>query len=458
MLISPASLTTLKGKLKNTVLLGNEPTPELAAIMLVYFVQGILGLARLAISFFLKDELGLSPAETAALVGVVVLPWTLKPLIGFTSDGLPVLGYHRRPYLILAGLIGSVSWLAFGTIVNTPLAATITITFTSLSVAMSDVIVDSIVAQRARTQSQSAVGSLQSLCWGSSAIGGIITAYLGGILLEYLSTRTIFLITAIFPLIVVAVAGLIDEEKTDEGSSWETVRQQIKLLRQAITQKAILLPTLFILIWQATPSADSAFFYFTTNELGFQPEFLGRVRLVTSVAALFGVWLFQRYFKSVPFRRIFFWSTLVSTGLGLTTLLLVTHTNRALGIDDHWFSLGDSVILTVAGEMTLMPLLVLAAKLCPPGVEATLFALVMSVFNLGGLISHELGAILTHLFGVTETQFDNLWLLMLITNLSTLLALPLVRWLPNTSADAEDIPPATGETTQLKRVPEFAAE
>jgi folate/biopterin transporter len=458
MLISPASLTTLKDKLKNTVLLGNEPTPELAAIMLVYFVQGILGLARLAISFFLKDELGLTPAETAALVGVVVLPWTLKPLIGFTSDGLPILGYHRRPYLILAGLIGSVSWVVFGTVVNTPLAATITITFTSLSVAMSDVIVDSIVAQRARTQSQGAVGSLQSLCWGSSAIGGIITAYLGGILLEYMSTRSIFLITAIFPLIVIAVAGLIDEEKSDKGSSWVTVRQQVKLLRQAATQKAILLPTLFILIWQATPSADSAFFYFTTNELGFQPEFLGRVRLVTSVAALFGVWLFQRYFKSVPFRRIFFWSTLISTLLGLTTLILITHANRALGIDDHWFSLGDSVILTVAGEMTLMPLLVLAAKLCPPGVEATLFALIMSVFNLGGLISHELGAILTHQLGVTETQFDNLWLLMLVTNLSTLLALPLVRWLPNTVADTEDTPPATGETTQLKRVPEFAAE
>ncbi|MGB3533446.1 MAG: folate/biopterin family MFS transporter [Microcoleaceae cyanobacterium] len=458
MLISPESLTTLKSKLKNTILLGNEPTPELAAIMLVYFVQGILGLARLAISFFLKDELGLTPTETAALVGVVVLPWTLKPLIGFLSDGLPVLGYHRRPYLILAGVMGSLSWVAFGTIVNTPLAATITITFTSLSVAISDVIVDSIVAQRARSQSQSAVGSLQSLCWGSSAVGGIITAYLGGILLEYFTSRTIFLITALFPLIVLGVAGLINEQKTEVGSNWQTVRQQVKLLRQAISQKNIWLPTLFILIWQATPSADSAFFYFTTNELGFQPEFLGRVRLVTSVAALLGVWLFQRYFKSVPFRRIFFWSTILSTGLGLTTLILVTHANRAIGIDDHWFSLGDSVILTVVGEMTLMPLLVLAARLCPPGVEATLFALVMSVFNLGGLISHELGAILTHLFGVTETNFEHLWMLMLVTNLSTLLVLPFVRWLPDTTAVTEEVPIATAEASQLKRVPEFAAE
>jgi BT1 family. len=60
---------------------------------------------------------------------------------------------------------------------------------------------------------------------------------------------------------------------------------------------------------QATPSSDSAFFFFTTNELGFPPEFLGRVRLVTSIAALAGVWLFQRFLKTVPFRVIFGWST-----------------------------------------------------------------------------------------------------------------------------------------------------
>ncbi|MEN9244150.1 MAG: hypothetical protein Q6K81_04570, partial [Gloeomargarita sp. DG02_5_bins_242] len=49
------------------LLLGWEPRPELLGILLVYFVQGVIGLARLAVSFFLKDELGLSPATVAAL-------------------------------------------------------------------------------------------------------------------------------------------------------------------------------------------------------------------------------------------------------------------------------------------------------------------------------------------------------------------------------------------------------
>ena len=39
---------------------------------------------------------------------------------------------------------------------------------------------------------------------------------------------------------------------------------------------------------QATPTADTAMFYFQTNALGFTPEFLGRVRLAGSLASLAG--------------------------------------------------------------------------------------------------------------------------------------------------------------------------
>ncbi len=450
MLISATSIAELKQSFKKTIFFNNEPSPELIAILMVYFVQGILGLSRLAVSFFLKDELGMSPAQMSVLLGIVALPWVVKPLFGFISDGLPIFGYRRRPYLILSGLLGALSWAALATVVHSVWAATLVIALSSLSVAISDVIVDSLVVERARHESLSNVGSLQSLSWGASALGGLITAYLSGFLLQTFSTQIVFWITATFPLIVSLVAGFISEETITQDSNWDSVKHQVKQLRHAVMQKAIWLPAAFVFVWQATPTADSAFFYFTTNELGFQPEFLGRVRLVTSVASLVGVWLFQRFFKSVPFRTIFFWSTIVSTLLGMTMLLLVTHTNRTLGIDDHWFSLGDSLILTVIGQIAYMPVLVLSARLCPPGVEATLFALLMSVSNLAGLISFEFGALLTHWFGVTETNFDNLWLLVLLTNLSTLLPLPFINWLPDVSAETD------GESTPSElTVPEL---
>ena len=449
MVLQSSGLSKVKDSLTQKIFLGNEPNAELIAILTVYFVQGILGLSRLAVSFFLKDELLLSPVQVSALFGIVLLPWMIKPVFGFISDGLPIFGYRRRPYLILSGILGTASWVSLATIVHTTWAATLAIALSSLSVAMSDVIVDSLVVERARGESQAKAGSLQSVCWGASAIGGLITAYFSGLLLQYFTTRTVFGITALFPLIVSGVAWLIAESPVSKDSQDNNhtnslpIKHQLKQLRQAISQKTIWLPTAFIFVWQATPNADSAFFYFSTNELHFEPEFLGRVHLVTSFASLAGVWIFQRFLKSIPFRVIFAWSTVLSSILGMTMLLLVTHTNRRLGIDDHWFSLGDSVVLSVMGQIAFMQVMVLAARLCPSGVEATLFALLMSVFNSAGTVSRAFGALITYWLGITATNFESLWLLVLITNLSTLLPLPFINWLP--AAEEQTETPKDGE-------------
>ncbi|MEH2126983.1 folate/biopterin family MFS transporter [Nostoc sp.] len=440
-----SGLSKVKDSLTQKIFLGNEPNAELIAILTVYFVQGILGLSRLAVSFFLKDELMLSPVQVSALLGIVFLPWMIKPVFGFISDGLPIFGYRRRPYLILSGILGTASWMSLATIVNTSWAATLAIALSSLSVAMSDVIVDSLVVERARGESQAKAGSLQSLSWGASAIGGLITAYCSGLLLQYFTARTVFGITALFPLIVSGVAWLIAESPVNQDAEDSNhtnslpIKHQLEQLRQAISQKTIWLPMAFIFIWQATPNAESAFFYFSTNELHFEPEFLGRVNLVGSFASLAGVWIFQRFLKSIPFRVIFAWSTVLSSILGMTMLLLVTHTNRLLGIDDHWFSLGDSLILTVMGKIVFMQVMVLAARLCPSGVEATLFALLMSVYNSAGTVSQAFGALITYWLGITATNFESLWLLVLITNLSTLLPLPFINWLPAAEEQTETL-------------------
>jgi folate/biopterin transporter len=430
MILSASVPGTIKAFCKQQILFGQEPSPELLGVLLVYFVQGILGLARLAISFFLKDELALSPAEVSVLFGLASLPWVLKPLYGFLSDSVSLLGYRRRSYLILAGCFGSLCWLSLATLVHAPWQATLAIAGSSLAIAVSDVIVDSIVVERVHDQSQAEVGSLQSLCWGATALGGLLTAYLSGLLLEHWSQRTLFAITAIFPLLVALAALLINELPESRPLNWAVAQQQLGNLKQALFQKAILLPVGFLFLWQATPSSETAFFFFTTNDLGFNPEFLGRVRFVTSFAALLGVWIFQRHLKPVPIRRIFLWSTILSAGLGMTTLILVTHWNRALGISDRWFSLGDSLILTVIGQIAFMPVLVLAARLCPRGIEATMFAILMAVSNLAGVISHETGALLMYGLGISEHGFERLWLLLILTNLSTLFPLPFLHWLP----------------------------
>jgi len=52
---------------------GVDLSPDNVAVAIVYFVQGILGLSRLAVSFYLKDDLHLEPAEV----------WWLKSSVCF---------------------------------------------------------------------------------------------------------------------------------------------------------------------------------------------------------------------------------------------------------------------------------------------------------------------------------------------------------------------------------------
>lgn len=68
----------------------------------------------------------------------------------------------------------------------------------------------------------------------------------------------------------------------------EQLQEQGVALWKAVNQRGILLPALFVFLWQATPSADTAVFFFETNQLGFTPEFMGRVRLAGSIASLAG--------------------------------------------------------------------------------------------------------------------------------------------------------------------------
>ncbi len=410
-------------------------TPELLGILLVYFVQGAVGLARLATSFYLKDSLGLSPAQAAALLGLAVIPWTLKPLYGLLSDTLPLAGYRRRPYLLLSGLLGCAAWLGMALWAPTAELAVLWMVLGSLAVAVGDVIVDSLVVERVQGSDWAGTGTLQSLAWGATAFGSLLTAYAGGALLAHYPPQVVFGLTALLPLLIALAAWVIADQPVACSFGWDPLRQQVGRVWQALRQPGILLPVLFVFIWQATPSADVALFYFVTTDLGFGPEFLGQVRLVTGVASLVGVAIFQVYLRRIPLRPLFGWMTVLSAGLGLSSLILVYHLNRGWGIDDRWFSLGDSLVLTVAGQIAFMPVLVLAARLCPPGIEATLFALLMSAFNLAGFLSQELGSLLMHALGVTEDDFSHLGLLLVLTNLSTLLPLPLLGWLPEGGPD-----------------------
>lgn len=451
----PPLATRAKSLLETRLLLGNVLTPELFAILSVYFVQGVLAFPRLALSFFLKDTLLLSPAEVASITAASMLPWVLKPLYGFLSDSVPIAQSRRRSYLILSGVLGAISWGSLAIVVNdsnTALAAMFT---TSLSIAIADVVADSIVVERVR-KGLGDGGELQTLCWGTSAVGGLLAAAGSGSLLAAFGARGVFGLTATLPAIVAGVAALVDEEKSNnKGNILTAARSRAVTLWGALTARHVFLPVSFVFLWQAMPTPDTALFFFQTNTLHFGPEFLGVVRLASSAAALCGLYVYNRWGRQLPIKTLMGYACAISVPLSLTQLILVTRLNVAWGISDQAFALTDSAVLTALGQVAFMPTLVLAARLCPPGIEGTLFAALMSVYNASGAVSGELGALLTQALHVTETDFDNLAWLVALCSFSNLLPLPLLNLLDN--APEESNTNDMEKSTNSKKEPALTA-
>lgn len=204
----------------------------------------------------------------------------------------------------------------------------------SAATACSDVVADSIVVELCRGEPQARAGSLQSMCWGCSAVGSVASAYFSGSLVGAQGTRIVFALTAIFPSFTAVAAAAIPEARVGvsttnpAGSAAKQrsvmISQHLRGLVTALQHPAIYLPTVFVFSWQATPSIENVMTYFQTDALGFTTETLGRIRLVGALASLAGVGLYNYALRATPLRRIFLWTGILGAALGLTQLILIT--------------------------------------------------------------------------------------------------------------------------------------
>jgi len=99
-------------------------------------------------------------------------------------------------------------------------------------------------------------------------------------------------------------------------------------------------------------------------------------------------------------------------------------------------------------ELNMIPVLVFACRICPKNVEGTMYALVMSTLNLGGLLSEQTGALTVYLLGITSTEFGNLWILIVIVNVFIVLLLPFLYCL--NINEAQDIAEGKNDDTSAE--------
>jgi len=92
----------------------------------------------------------------------------------------------------------------------------------------------------------------------------------------------------------------------------------IKKVYVFLQKPEILKPIGFIFIFMATPSTGSSMFYFYTNELKFMPEFMGELKLVHSLAHILGIFIYHKFLKHIPFKKLFSTSLIICSFTGLS--------------------------------------------------------------------------------------------------------------------------------------------
>jgi folate/biopterin transporter len=390
-------------------------TSFLVLITVVYVAQGFSSFTTLAVNYFFKDNLNLQPTDSQLLQMLMKVPWRVKPIYGILSDSLPLFGYHRKSYMVLCSVLGVATTLTMAApnLVTTPVVAVIVLMLQSLSVAVIDVVIDARVVEISRLDPENGANDLQSVSWIGTSVGGMLGSFLSGPATDGLGVRGVFCAAAVGPIATLLFSMTMDEAKStlSKRDFVASASKQMQQLRTAITTPVVWMCALWVFISHAvSPAYTQILFYFSTDVLHFTPEFLGTISAIGFVFLLGGTILYNTFLTNVSFRRIFLVAQLCLALVSLADVVLVTRANLEIGIPDKAFVLGDHVVADVIGRLKTMPIMVLCAKLCPRGIEGTLFALLMSISNVSYSVSEFWGAFVCDWMGIAKDEYDMLWL------------------------------------------------
>lgn len=436
-------------------------------INLVGLSMGLNNIVSIPINFLLKDELDVSPALKATLFSLLTIPWFIKPIFGMISDTFSICGYRRKPYFFIFQSLIAFTFVIFSLYYKSLLLVVIYLFIIYTSLSFISVIAEGLIVEKTKGTDMKQASDKISMFFIMRNAGNLLSTIVGGYLEEYMEKPKIFLIAAIFPLFTLAFICFIKEEKIksvqtityeqlEEGARVEkktddvlSLKSQIKILKDFMKSPRVYKPCIFIVIFASVPYNYDVFFYYYTNELKFSPSTVGNLNFVSGVAAILGIVVYKRYLYKHKFRTFLRRIIIIVSLMGFLHLVLIFRLNTMVGIPDYLFAFFDNGVNTLFNELSYMPLLVMCTTLCPKNIEATTYSFLTSVMNAGAFLGSQMGALLTWLFGIDQTNFTYLWLFVVVCNLMNFLPLLALNIVEDKTID-EIIEEVKKESTELK--------
>lgn len=447
---------------------------------------------KFASKYYMMDTLKLDGVTIGRLQTASHLPWNIKPVLGMLSDGFPLFGFHRTSYLVI---MCSVSVLLHPPIVFTAVSAMGLLAFltcSNLTAGFSDLVVDATAARLARTLPTQAC-DLQTAIRTAEATGGMLSSAMKGVMVSHLSPLGAIFSSGLcaVAVLVPALRGWLPEERLPKG---HRCTPDLKSFKQnsGATLAAGCLATLavtlsltqtFLSDWRSragvlticafaalicvhkvfrkissylwTTAAllflrgifspglgESMFVWMSKDPAGplFSPELLGLADCLGDAGFVISMFIFNRYLRKWKYRNIFLLGQLLGAFAQMMDLILVLRWNRVIGLPDILFFLGDETFEQTMEKTFYVPVVMLAYKVCPANLEATIFATLIATSNIGRDCGKYWGVILAEMWGIVGGNFEHLPHGIISKTLVRLLSIPLILMLSPDMTPDDPIP------------------
>jgi folate/biopterin transporter len=444
---------------------------------------------------FLFRDYAVSGPHMQVYKAIVMLPWAMKPLFGLVSDGWPIMGYQKAPYMIIVSVVAVMAHFTIG--LSPPGALPIKTVVVCLllgcmQISVVDLLTEAKYAERIRERPERGP-DLMTYVWGGITVGNLFATACVGVLIEHLGTHWVFAIIAIPASIVLVptVLNWLEEPKMTQeqvarkqADLWEQKEIMILVMLTGIATlvlvtvgliqdsvyvnlavaliMAIIVVSAFTLLLHpmigrmncfffiqtcCVVDISGASFYFFTNDRTQYPEgphfskifFASALGVFVAMLNLVGMYIYNRTMQHWRYHGLFIFANLLVCIVSLASLLVYTRFNLVLGIPDTVFVMSTWGIWAIVHMWMWLPGVVLLSQLCPRGVEATMYALLAGCHNLGLACASYLGAFLLRELHIAPTgakneshQFQNLWVVALIQAVAPVLTLAMLPWMiPN---------------------------
>jgi MFS family permease len=363
---------------------------------IVYTVEGFcqakVGIIWQPLAYYLKETQGWDTLQIAASLAVLDVPWVVKPLYGMISDFLPLFGYRRRSYLILANA-GAVAAFLWTTQVLAPPAIVLALLLTAIAMAIVSTVCGALLVENGQRLGASAEFINQQWLWFNVAV--MAASLAGGALVEFLSPsgalHAAAAVAAAAPILVIASSiALVDEQRA--AMNVAEFQRALRGFLDCIRSRTLWLIAAFLFLYYFSPGFGTPLYFYMTDHLRFSQGMIGLLSSVSAVGWIVGGLVYRYLLRDMTTRSLLNLSILGGT---LTTLTF-------LGMVDVTTAIAVYFVNGVAGMIANIATLTLAANHCPERSEGFAFAALMSVINLASPLHDTIGAFLyEHLFHQT---------------------------------------------------------